>query len=682
MKATLLVELLTEELPPKSLRMLADAFADQLVAEIVRHRLKDRVPRKQTFATPRRLAVLIPEVREKALESSHSVEGPASSNAKAVEGFARKYKVTPQSLERVQTEKGEIVVARFTLPGVHVDAVLANVVDGVLKKLPVPKIMRWGDGDAQFVRPVHGLVMMHGQRVVPGEVLGLRSSNQTLGHRFIGGGPITLKHADDYERALRDEGHVIASFSKRRREIVRQLESAAGDGAQLADDDALFDEVTALVEAPAVYEGRFSPEFLEVPQECLVLSMKQHQRYFPLFDKRTGKLLPRFLLVSNLKADDPSPIIRGNERVLRARLSDAKFFYDQDRKVRLEERVPQLAGVVYHSRLGSQLQRVERIQLLAGRIARELGADVLLAERAAWLSKADLLTGMVGEFPELQGIMGRYYALHDGEPKEVADTIEGHYRPRFAGDTLPAGKVACAVALADKLEALAGLFGIGQQPSGDKDPFALRRHALGVVRILAERDLPLPLRGLVIAAFAAFERSPGSSGAHTDLETFIFERLRGYCLDRGYTANEVESVLCLKPDRIDLVPKQIEAVRAFAGLPEAQSLAAANKRIANILKQAEQVPSDFDSELLVQPEERSLALAFTLIHPDIEGAFQALDYTRALKTLASLKGPVDAFFDKVLVMDEDLRLRANRIGFLGRLHATMNRIADLSKLAA
>lgn len=683
MEATLLVELLTEELPPKSLRMLGDAFADQLVAEIVKYRLNDRVPGKQPFATPRRLAVLVPEVRETGLESSHSVEGPASSNTKAVEGFARKHKVTPESLERVKTEKGEIVVARFTVPGVHLDAVLSKIVEGILKKLPVPKMMRWGDGEAQFVRPVHGLVMMHGSRVIPGEVLGLASTNQTRGHRFLGADAITLKHANDYERTLCEEGKVIASFEVRRREIVEKLNQVAGDGVELVTNDALLDEITALVEAPTVYAGEFSPDYLAVPQECLILSMQQHQKYVPLREKASGKLSPRFLFVSNLKADDPSNIIHGNERVLRARLSDARFFYDQDRKIRLEARVPQLAKVVYHNKLGNQLERIERIRSLAEKISAGVGADPHLAARAAHLCKADLLTDMVGEFPELQGVMGRYYALNDGETKEVADAIEQHYRPRFAGGGLPDGPAACAVALADKLDTLAGLFGIGQVPTGDKDPFGLRRAALGMIRILIERDLSLSLHELVNAAFAGYNGR--IAGAHSDLQEFIFERLGGYLRDRGYSTLEVESVVSLRQVRINAAPRQVEAVRAFNTLPEAQSLAAANKRVVNILKQAAAKGESFidaEADKLKDPAERVLFDALKSTSRQATSLFDQGDFTGYLKAFAVLKSPVDAFFDSVMVMVDDLALRQNRLALLADLRKEMNRVADISKLAA
>ena len=436
--------------------------------------------------------MLVSEVAERAASEEREVTGPAASAPPAaVAGFAKKHGVAVEALQRKAGAKGEVFVARVKAGGAALDEVLAGVVDRVVRKLPIPKVMRWGDGDAQFVRPVHGLVMLHGSRVVPGSVLGLASGNRTQGHRFMGKRDITLARADEYVSRLRDEGSVVCRFAERKSAIERALtEQAARQDADLGPYQDLLNEVTALVEHPSVYVGTFPSSFLDVPQECLILTMRQNQKYFPLFDRKE-KLLPRFLIVSNMKVADARHIIGGNERVVRPRLEDARFFYDQDRKLRLEARVPQLAKVVYHNKLGTQLERVQRVQLLAGKIARQLKADVAAAERAAWLSKADLLTGMVGEFPELQGVMGRYYALHDGEPRVVADAIEAHYRPRFAGDRLPEDHVACALALADKLDALAGMFGIGQQPTGEKDPFGLRRAALGVVRILVERKLPL-----------------------------------------------------------------------------------------------------------------------------------------------------------------------------------------------
>ena len=665
MKETLLVELLTEELPPKSLRALSEAFAEKVRDSLVKAQLA-RGPDLAVFATPRRLAFSIPSVEASAAGRATEVTGPsAKAPAVAIEGFARKHGVSPSQLERRSTPKGEVVVARVQVKGAVLDEMLAPAVDEALKALPIPKVMRWGAGEEQFVRPVHGLVMLHGERVVPGSVIGLQSGRQTAGHRFLGAKVIEIRHADEYAKQLERDGKVLAGFAQRRAEIDRQLKEAAPhESGSLGGYADLLDEVTALVEYPRVYAGGFDAAFLEVPQECLILTMRQNQKYFPLFDAQ-GKLRPRFLIVSNMETADPKHIIGGNERVVRPRLEDARFFYNQDRKTRLETRVPALGKVVYHGKLGSQLERAQRVQLMAGEIARRLGANVVLTQRAAGLAKADLLTGMVGEFPELQGVMGRYYAQHDGEPGEIADAIEQHYRPRFAGDELPETPIAVAVAVADKLEALKGLFGIGQAPTGERDPFGLRRAALGVVRILVEKSVPLSLDDFVPA----------------DVKAFILERARGYFRDRGYSANEVEAVLCLSPGRLDLIPKQLEAVRAFAALPEAESLAAANKRIGNILKQADTVPAEFDPALMVLPEEKTLASTFSRLQPDVDRAFSALDYTGALKALASLKTPVDAFFDKVMVMDKDPRVRANRIGFLGRLHGTMNRIADLSKLA-
>jgi glycyl-tRNA synthetase beta chain len=665
-QATLLVELLTEELPPKSLRALSEAFLNGLIAELSKAQLASPGAGR-AFATPRRLAVSIPNVETAAPDRESELTGPSTkAPVQAVAGFARKAGVDVSKLERRNTPKGEIYAARVKVKGAVLQEVLAAIVEGALKALPIPKVMRWGSGEAQFVRPVHGLVMLHGERVISGTVLGIQAAAETRGHRFMGRESIKLGNADEYETRLSTHGMVMADFGARREEIEKQLaQSAAREGGTLGEHADLLDEVTALVEHPSVYTGKFDPAFLEVPQECLILTMRQNQKYFPLFDA-AGKLRPKFLIVSNMRVSDPRHIVGGNERVVRPRLEDARFFYNQDRKTRLEDRVPQLARVVYHNKLGSQLDRVQRIQLLSGRIARALKEDAILAERAAWLSKADLLTGMVGEFPELQGIMGRYYALHDGEPREVADAIEAHYRPRFAGDRLPEHPVSCALALADKFDALIGLFSIGQIPTGDKDPFGLRRAAVGLIRILAERRLPLSLKEYV--------KDP-------QLESFIYERARGYFQEQGYSANEVEAVLSLRPERLDLVPRQLEAVRAFSGLPEAESLAAANKRIGNILKQAGSVRAGFDMALLVLPEEKALATTFNRLRGNVEAAYRDLEYTSALKELASLKAPVDAFFDKVLVMDKDAKVRDNRIGFLGTLHGTMNRIADLSKLA-
>jgi glycyl-tRNA synthetase beta chain len=495
----------------------------------------------------------------------------------------------------------------------------------------------------------------------------------------MGKGEVVLAAAGEYEKTLLDQ-YVIADFERRKKEIETALQSAAGkEKGSLGEYESLLDEVTALVEHPSVYVGSFDASFLAVPQECLILTMRQNQKYFPLFDT-SGKLLPKFLIVSNMKLADPRHIVGGNQRVVRPRLEDARFFYDQDRKVRLEARVPQLGKVVYHNKLGSQLERVQRVKLLAGKIARVLGVDVLQAERAAELAKADLLTGMVGEFPELQGVMGRYYALHDGEPKAVADAIAQHYLPRFAGDRLPEGPIACAVALADKLDALAGMFGIGQQPTGERDPFGLRRAALGVVRILVENKLRLSLKELIHAAFEPFPAKP-----HTGLRDFIFDRFAGYLKEQGYSTLQVDAVLSKQPVNLSVVPQQLEAVKAFQSLPEAESLAAANKRVANILKQAEAKGEKLDgmeAGTLKEPAERALRDAIRSVSDQAKTLYEKGDYTGYLKSFAVLKAPVDAFFDKVMVMVEDEKLRRGRLALLRDLRDAMNRVADLSKLAA
>ncbi len=680
MEATLLVELLTEELPPKSLRMLGEHFASALAADLHKSGFAAE-PVATAFATPRRLAVRLAKIRARSPDVAREVQGPPVTAApQAVAGFAKKNGLAVEALQKMAGPKGEIYVARVTLAGQALADVLAARVEAALKSLPIPKVMRWGSGEAQFVRPVHGLVMLHGTQVVPGTVLGLESANRTRGHRFMGQSDITLAGADSYERQLLDEGKVVADFNKRKQAIDAALQAEAKrQGGSLGEYAALLDEVAALVEHPSVYVGQFDPAFLEVPQECLILTMRQNQKYFPLFDG-AGKLQPKFLIVSNMQVADPRHIIGGNQRVVRPRLEDARFFFNQDRRQRLEERVPLLDKVVYHNKLGTQHKRMERVRLLAGRIARVLGADPLLAERAAELAKADLLTGMVGEFPELQGVMGRYYARHDGEPAEVADAIEAHYRPRFAGDQLPQGAIACAVALADKLDAIAGLFSIGQQPTGDKDPFALRRAALGVVRILVEHKLHLSLHELAKAACGGFDAKPV-----TELEDFVYDRFSGYLRELGYTTLQVDAVLSKRPTGLGVVPLQLEAVKAFQALPEAESLTAANKRIANILKQAEakgETPVNAVPDELPDPADRALHEAIRAASEKARPLYEKGDYTGYLKCFAVLKAPVDTFFEKVMVMDKDDRVRRNRLALLRALREAMNRVADLSRLAA
>ncbi len=691
MNATLLVELLTEELPPKALATLGQTFAEGVLEGLKAAQLVAPEALAKRFSTPRRLAVQIAAVRDRAEEIEREVQGPsvkvgldaAGKPTPALAGFAKKNGIGIDAMERRDTAKGEVFVARVKAGGARLDALLSDIVDKALKRLPVPKLMRWGEGEAQFVRPAHGLVMLHGERVVPGNVLGLEAGNRTRGHRFMGKGEIVLARAEDYEARLRDDGRVIADSAARRAEIERQLKSHATRlEASLGEDiAALLDEVTALVEHPSVYVGAFDANFLEVPQECLTLTMRQNQKYFPLFDAE-GKLLARFLIVSNVRVDDPRSIVEGNQRVVRPRLEDARFFLDQDRRERLEARVPRLAKVVYHNKLGSQLERVERLQQLAGSIARQIGADPLLAERAAWLAKADLLTGMVGEFPELQGVMGRYYALHDGEPRAVADAIEAHYRPRFAGDRLPEAPAACALALADRLDAIVGLFAVGGAPTGDKDPFALRRQSLGALRILIDRRLALPLKALLAEAAALFPADRIAAGVPEETFAFMLDRLRGYLREAGYAADEIDSVASQLPERIDLVPARLDAVKGFRILPEAESLAAANKRIRNILKKAGERGGAADPALLADPAEKALFESMTRLTPEVETRIEREDYAGALKALAGVRTNVDRFFDDVMVNVEDARLRGNRIALLRQLDALMNRVADISRLAA
>jgi glycyl-tRNA synthetase beta chain len=692
MKATLLIELLTEELPPKSLAKLGLSFREQIQKALAEAGFIEAGNAGRWFATPRRLALQFDDCLESQPDRVIEKKGPAVASGvgadgtptKALEGFMRSAGVEFAQLEKLNDGKADYFVARIGKTGGRIDEYLSTMVDAALKKLPVAKLMRWGAGEAQFVRPVHGLMLMHDSRIIHGEVLGLASRNVTRGHRFMSVGVIDIPHAEDYEALLEKEGRVIASFDKRREMIRRQLDTVAA-GRSWLQDEALLDEVTALVEFPAVYEAGFDDEFLAVPQECLILTMKANQKYFPLMDGagEKNRLTNRFLVVSNIKVADPTNIVTGNARVVRPRLSDAKFFFETDKKTPLSARIGKLARVVYHNRLGTQGERVDRLVKLAAKIAQRLGADVMQAERAALLAKADLVTDMVGEFPELQGIMGRYYALSDGEPAAVADAIQAHYQPRFNGDTLPRGAVACAVALADKLDALVGFFGIGQIPTGDKDPFGLRRAALGVLRILMETPLPLSLPDLIDDAAAGFAPELfGGDWRGASLE-FFRERLRHMLRDGGHDHRAVDAVLALDPARIDQVPARLAAVKAFAALSEAEALAAANKRVGNILKKVDgKIEPGFEHGLLKEVAEQALAGALLPVGAEAEKAFNDGDYTGSLLALAKLKQPVDSFFDDVMVNAEDPALRANRLGLLATLHQAMNRVADISKLSS
>jgi glycyl-tRNA synthetase beta chain len=697
-KQNLLVELFVEELPPKALKKLGQAFAGVLFEQLKAQGLAGDDSNLSSFASPRRLAAHVTAVAAQGADKAVSQKlmpvsvgldaagHPTPALLKKLQALGAGAEAVP-GLKRAVDGKAEALFYNSTARGLTLAEGLQKALNESIARLPIPKVMTYqlADGwtDVKFVRPAHSLVALHGSQVVPVEVLGLKAGNTTTGHRFEAAvDPVRLTDADSYAATLERDGAVIAGFEARRAEIVRQLAAAAGQvgGARAIDDEALLDEVTALVERPNVLLCEFEPAFLEVPQECLILTMKANQKYFPLLDGH-GKLTNRFLVVSNIRPADASAVVGGNERVVRPRLADAKFFFDQDRKRSLASRVPELAKVVYHNKLGSQGQRVERVRALAQVIAARIGGDHLAAQadRAAMLAKADLLTDMVGEFPELQGIMGRYYALHDKLGHEVADAIEDHYKPRFAGDALPRHPVGLAVALADKLETLAGLFSIGQLPSGDKDPFALRRHALGIVRMLMEKDLPLNLDELLAEAMGVF---PQADPKTTDLlSDFFYERLAGLLREQGYSAQEVDAVLALRPQRLGDVAKRLAAVRAFAAMPEAAALAAANKRIGNILKKADRADAHVSELLLRETAEKNLFAAAGAIAPRAGSQFDAGDYSGSLRTLAALRDPVDAFFDQVMVNADEADLRLNRLGLLAILYRAMNRVADLSRLA-
>ncbi|MHB8847118.1 MAG: glycine--tRNA ligase subunit beta [Burkholderiales bacterium] len=686
MSATLLIEVLTEELPPKALEKLSAAFTGSIVAALQQQGYCSASAAVSSYATPRRLAVAVAGVAPVQTPRQIERKGPAVATAMkngeptpALAGFARSCGVAIDQLEIMHDGKQDCYVFRNEQPGVALTQNLTEIVTEALIKLPTPKRMRWGDGEVEFVRPLHGLVMLHGADIIPGSVLGLESGNTTLGHRFLSSGAIVIRHADDYAATMRQSGRIMPDYALRRAAIRDQLTVAAGD-AKVLWDDALLDEVTALVEYPSVYAGTFSADFLQVPAECLILSMKQHQKYFPLADA-AGNLLPRFLLVSNLQTDDPAPIIQGNERVLRARLSDARFFFEQDRKIPLEDRVGKLAQVVYHNKLGTQLARVERLRRTAATIAGLLQADSTMAERAAYLAKADLLTDMVGEFPELQGLMGERYATLDGETPEVAAAIAAHYRPRFAGDALPQGAIAISVALADKLDTLIGIFGIGAIPTGDKDPFALRRAALGVLRILIETPLALSLPVLLAQAQAGFSGTAVAGGTDSEVYVFLLERLRSYLKEQGYDALEIEAVLAGRPERMDLVLARIRAVHQFRQLPDASALSAANKRVQNILKKVTGPLTIVNPELFVLDAERLLFERVIQLTPRLSAMVDAGEYAEALAAMAAIRPEVDGFFDSVMVMADDIAVRLNRLALLHALGELMNQVADISLLS-
>jgi len=697
----LLVELFVEELPPKALKKLGEAFSAALANSLKKDGLTGDNAAVTAYASPRRLAahvtgILAVAADKPVVQKLMPVAVGLDASGNATPALLKKLSAlgaeasAVAALRRENDGKADILFYDSLAKGATLAEGLQKAVEAALAALPIPKVMSYqlqdGWSSVNFVRPAHALVALHGADVVPVSVLGLNSGNATKGHRFEAAvDPVVIADADSYAETLKRDGAVIASFAERRAEIVRQLAAAAARaGGKPIDDDALLDEVTALVERPNVLVGQFEQEFLAVPQECLILTMKANQKYFPLLDA-AGKLTNKFLVVSNISPDDASAVIGGNERVVRPRLADAKFFFDQDRKKSLESRVVGLSKVVYHNKLGTQGERMQRVAAIARAIAEQLGGGELVqhAEQAAVLAKADLLTDMVGEFPELQGIMGRYYAQHDGLNGDVADAIEDHYKPRFAGDSLPRGRVGTVVALADKLETLVGMFGIGQIPTGDKDPFALRRHALGVIRMLAEGNLDLPLEAMLAVVGDKFSTVEGFKPATAQLSDFIYDRLAGSLREDGYSAQEVDAVVSQRPQRLGDIPKRLAAVRSFSALPEAAALAAANKRVGNILKKVENpVEPTVDSALLKEAAEIALHDALVEVVPQADAAFVTGDYAESLTALAALRAPVDAFFDGVMVNADDPALRANRLGLLAKLHAAMNQVADLSKLSA
>ncbi|MFO1284129.1 MAG: glycine--tRNA ligase subunit beta [Burkholderiales bacterium] len=710
--ATLLVELGSEELPPRVLRRLGDAFAEALTAGLRERGFLADGSAATPYATPRRLAVKVSRVLAVAPDAdvvdklmpakvAYAADGTATEalrkklaqlgRASLAERRRGEAQDGTDRLAIASDGKADYVYLHSVAKGQPLATGLQSALDDAIAKLPIPKVMTYptpaSPGAAasyfnreKFVRPAHWLVALHGADVVPVGALGLAAGRTSGGHRFLGRRDLEIATAEAWADALWNHGKVVASFDERRRAIEAALANAA-QGDRVIAPDALLDEVTSLVEWPVVVAGTFDPAFLAVPQECLILTMQQNQKYFALTGA-DGRMRARFLVVSNLATADPSAIVAGNERVLRARLADAKFFFDQDRRQRLDARLPKLAAVVYHNKLGSQAQRVDRLRRIARALAPALGADPVQADRAALLAKADLVTDMVGEFPELQGTMGRTYALHDGEAAAVADAIAQHYWPRHAGDALPEGGVAQAVALADKLETLAGLFGLGQTPTGDKDPFGLRRAALGVLRILIEKRLALPLARAIAVAFEAFDSIPAVKPASAELETFVIDRLRGYLREAGGSANQVEALIAQRPDTFGSLPERLAAVQAFEALPEAAALASANKRIVNILrKSGSEAASAVDRSRLADGAEHDLWAAFQKLEPAVDEACARGDYAGALRSLATSKPAVDRFFDEVMVMADDASVRANRLALVARVAATMNRVADLSKLA-
>ena len=693
---SLLVELQTEELPPKALKKLSEAFAQNLTKSLASQHFLADGSQTTVYGSPRRLAALVTNVLAKSPDEAFKqklvpVKVGLDADGNATPALLKKMKALGidadvKSLKQVDDGKNVQLFYEGIRPGVELAHGLQTALEAAAFNLPIPKVRHYqladGETTVSFVRPAKHLVVLYGEDVVPVSLLGLKADRLTSGHRFHTHELIAIKSADGYEEQMMTEAKVMPSFAKRREKIVQDVvEGARAIHGEAIMPEDLIDEVTALTEWPVIYESSFEEEFLKVPQECLILTMQQNQKYFAVQDEK-GRLMNRFFLVSQLEAKDGGDAISaGNARVVRARLADAKFFYDQDKLQTLESRIPQLKNVVYHNKLGTQAERVERVKAIAAKVADLIGANRDQAVRAAQLAKVDLLTLMVGEFPELQGIMGEYYALHDGEDEEVALAIREHYQPRFAGDALPSTSVSLAVALADKLETLSGLFGIGQMPTGDKDPFALRRHALGVLRMLIEKNLNVAITDLVNIGYEAMKDVANVKDARDELLAFFEDRLRVMFKDKGFSAQEVDAVLATHPTMVLDVPARLQAVRAFAQLPEAEALAAANKRIGNILKKTVPETDVVDAALFDSEAEKALYEALCEAEPKAKADYEAGRYTDLLKGLAPMKAPVDRFFEDVMVNVEDARVRANRLALLWRLHRTMNMVAELSRLA-
>ena len=681
-----LVEIGTEELPPKALKTLATSFADNVEAELNQAGLSfDKI---EWFAAPRRLAVKVLNLATQQPSKEIEKRGPAVSAAfdaegkptKAAEGWARGCGITVDQAERIATDKGEWLVHRAKIEGQPTKNLLNDIVANALAKLPIPKPMRWADKTVQFIRPVHTVTMLLGDELIEGEILGVASARTIRGHRFLGEKEFEIQHADQYPQLLRDKGSVVADFNERKAEILAKSQAKATALGGVADiEESLLEEVTSLVEYPNVLAAKFEERFLEVPAEALVYTMKGDQKYFPIYDK-DGKLLPHFIFVSNINPEDPTAIIEGNEKVVRPRLTDAEFFFKTDLKQKLVDRLPRLETVLFQQQLGTLKDKTDRIEQLAGEIAKQIGADEAKAKRAGLLSKCDLMTNMVFEFTDTQGVMGMHYARHDGEDEEVAVALNEQYMPRFAGDELPKSLVASAVALADKFDTLTGIFGIGQAPKGSADPFALRRAALGALRIIVEKNLPLDLEDLVKKSTALFGDKLTNQNVVTDVVDFMLGRFRAWYQDEGIAVDVIQSVLARRPTRPADFDARVRAVSHFRTLDSAEALAAANKRVSNILAKADAAIGEINLTACVEPAEKALAEAVLVLRTEVQPLIAQSDYTAVLDKLANLRAPVDSFFDNVMVNAEDPALRQNRLAILNTLQGLFLQVADISVL--